>query len=85
MWSGIDPPTPNATGGRLVIFDSTGKLLALWGGGDSPCAPGDFFAPHDIWVDSHGDIYLAEVTWSAGGSKGLIGPDCHTLQKFVRV
>ena len=30
-----------------------------------------FFAPHDICVDSRGDVYVAEVTMSAGGNRGL--------------
>jgi DNA-binding beta-propeller fold protein YncE len=85
MWPGTHPPTPTATGGRMSIFDLNGRLLARWGGGDHPCAPGDFFAPHDVWVDSRGDIYVGEVTMSAGGNRGLVDPHCHCLQKFVRL
>ncbi len=83
MWPGTFPPTPNATGGRVSIFDPGGALLARWGGGDEPTAPGDFFAPHDICIDTRGDVYVAEVVMSAGGNRGLVSPDCHTLQKFV--
>lgn len=81
MWPGTSAP-PDATGGRVSVFDRSGKLLARWGGGTNPCTPGDFFAPHDICVDSHGDVYVAEVTMSAGGNRGLVSPDCHSLQKF---
>jgi DNA-binding beta-propeller fold protein YncE len=84
MWPGTTAPTPDATGGRVSVFDPWGELLARWGGGLDPCAPGDFFAPHDIRVDSRGDIYVAEVTMSAGGNRGLVPPDCHSLQKFTR-
>ena len=84
MWPGTSPPTPDATGGRLSVFDAKRNLIARWGGGDNPTAPGDFFAPHDVCVDSRGDVYVAEVTWSAGGSRGLVPPDCHALQKFTR-
>ncbi|MCI0539783.1 MAG: peptidyl-alpha-hydroxyglycine alpha-amidating lyase family protein [Verrucomicrobiales bacterium] len=84
MWPGTSPPTPDATGGRVSILDPRGKLLTGWGGGQDPTAPGDFYAPHDICIDSHGDIYVAEVVMSAGGSRGLVSPDCHTLQKFCR-
>ena len=69
----------------MSIFDTDGKLLARWGGGESPCAPGDFFAPHDVWVDPFGDIYVSEVVWSAGANKGVVSPQCHTLQKFARI
>jgi len=84
MWPGTSAPTPNAPGGRLSIFDRHGNLQLRWGGGADPCAPGDFFAPHDVWVDSRGDIYVAEVVWSAGGNLGLVPLDCHSLQKFTR-
>ncbi len=85
MWPGTQPPHPDATGGRVSIFDSRGKLLAHWGGGDNPCSPNDFFAPHDIWVDSRGDLYVSEVVRAASGNvKPPIG-DYHTLQKFERL
>jgi DNA-binding beta-propeller fold protein YncE len=84
MWPGITAPSPDATGGRLSIFDRDGRLLKRWGGGDDPCAAGDFFAPHDVCVDSHGDIFVAEVVMSGGGDRGLVPATCHSLQKFTR-
>lgn len=84
MWPGTTAPTPNATGGRVTVFDQELRPLARWGGGDSPTAPGDFFAPHDLCVDSRGDVYVAEVTWSAGANRGLVDARCHALQKFTR-
>jgi DNA-binding beta-propeller fold protein YncE len=77
-------PPANPVGARLSMFDCNGTLLARWGGGDDPTASGDFFAPHDVWADSRGDIYVGEVVMSAGGNRGLVAPTCHTLQKFVR-
>ena len=85
MWPGTSAPRQNPTGGRVSIFTPSGKLLARWGGGDNPTAPGDFFAPHDICIDSHGELYVAEVVMSAGGDRGLVSPLCHTLQKFARM
>ncbi len=85
MWPGTTAPTPDATGGRVSVFDPHGSLLAQWGGGDDPTAPGDFFAPHDICLDSRGDVYVAEVVMSAGGNRGLVPSTCHSLQKFVHV
>jgi DNA-binding beta-propeller fold protein YncE len=83
MWSGTVAPSPDATGGRISIFKPDGTLITRWGGGENPTAPGDFFAPHDIRVDSRGNVYLSEVVYSAGGNRGLVAPDCRSLQKFV--
>jgi DNA-binding beta-propeller fold protein YncE len=84
MWPGTTAPYPDAPGGRMSVFDAQGNLKARWGGGRDPCTAGDFFAPHDVCVDSRGDVYVAEVVWSAGGNRGLVPPDCHALQKFTR-
>ncbi len=69
--------------GRVSIFDPEGRVLARWGGPDR-CAPGNFVAPHDLCVDSRGDLYVAEVTHTFAGRAGLAPPDCHTFQKFIR-
>jgi sugar lactone lactonase YvrE len=83
FWPGNPAPPPGASGGRVSIFDRRGALQARWGGGANPTAAGDFFAPHDIWVDSRGAVYVSEVTLSAGGRAGLVPASCHTVQKFV--
>lgn len=85
MWPGISPPNQGATGGRISIFDLSGKLLARFGGGKRPCDAGDFFAPHDIWLDSRGDFYVSEVIWSAAGGKKPATGEYHALQKFEQV
>jgi DNA-binding beta-propeller fold protein YncE len=85
MWPGAEPPCENPPGGRVSVFNTRGELQSRWGGGENPCAPGDFYAPHDVCADSRGDLYVGEVIMSAGGYRGLISPDCHALQKFVRV
>lgn len=85
MFPGNVARPDQTTGGRVSIFDSSGRLLSRFGGGDNPCAAGDFFAPHDLAIDRHGDFYLGEVVQSAGGNRGLVDPACHSLQKFARV
>jgi DNA-binding beta-propeller fold protein YncE len=84
-WPGTGEAPRGASGGRVSIFDPKGALQARWGGGESPTAPGDFFAPHGIWIDSRGDIYVTEVVLSAGGRAGLVPTSCHSCQKFTRV
>jgi len=85
MFAGNEPPPGRTTGGRLSILDPAGGVIARIGGGERPCAPGDFFAPHDVWIDCFGDVYVGEVTMSAGGNSGAVPSDCHTMQKLVRV
>lgn len=82
LFAGVEPVDPG--GAYVCILDREGKVLDRWGGSENPCAPGDFYAPHDIWVDRFGDVYVGEVTWSAGGRKGLIPRDCPSIQKFIR-
>jgi len=69
---------------RLSVFTLEGELLSRWGGGEG-CEPGYFFAPHDLCVDSRGDIYVGEVAITSVGVGGPVPANCHTLQKFVRV
>ena len=84
MWPGTSAPSADSPGGRVSLFSPRGELVTRWGGGKDPTAAGDFFAPHGLCVDSHGDVYVAEVVMSAGGKRGLVSPDCHCLQKFTR-
>jgi DNA-binding beta-propeller fold protein YncE len=77
---------------RIALFDPHGTVLArlgdegpvveTWGAAD-PCRAGNFCAPHGLALDPNGDLYVAEVTWTIGVSKGLVGPGCHTIQKFA--
>jgi DNA-binding beta-propeller fold protein YncE len=76
---------PNPPGSRVSIFNRAGELLARWGDSGDPEACGNLYAPHDICIDSHGDLYIGEVVMSAGGNQGQVSPTCHSLQKFVRL
>ena len=76
-------PKGQSSPGRMSIFDLDGRLLVRWGGPDV-CAPGNLCAPHALAVDSRGDLYVAEVTASFAGRRGLVPSTCHTFQKFAR-
>jgi DNA-binding beta-propeller fold protein YncE len=69
--------------GRVSVYDPSGQVVARWGGADG-CAPGSFVAPHSIAADSHGDLYVAEVTWTFAVQRGWAAEHCHTLQKFAK-
>lgn len=62
----------------MSVFAPDGTVLARWGGADR-CAP------HAICVDSLGHMYVGEVTYTFAARAGLVPPDCHTFQKFIRV
>jgi sugar lactone lactonase YvrE len=68
--------------GGVRVLDLAGNLLLHWCSADRE-APGNFVAPHTLCVDSRGDLYVGEVTWTIGVSFGLVHPDTHTFQKFA--
>ncbi len=57
---------------RLTICNLDGTILARIEG-NGKREPGELMAPHGVWTDSRGDIYVAEVLQSA------------RLQKFIKV
>ena len=83
MWTGFQQPTTVSIGPdgevyvselthRLTIVEAkTGNVLSQWGDTSSH-DPGEFVAPHGAAVDSHGDLYVAEVL------------EGQRIQKFIR-
>ncbi len=77
---------------RVAMLDPNGAILArlgdrgpideMWGAAD-PCRAGNFCAPHGLALDGNGDLYVAEVAWTIGVSKGLVPAGCHTIQKLA--
>jgi hypothetical protein len=51
-------------GPRVTIVDHTGKRIARLGGAGPGMGPTEFLAPHGLTVDSHGDLYVGEVSWT---------------------
>jgi DNA-binding beta-propeller fold protein YncE len=75
-------PIQEARPGRVSVYDNEGRVLVRWGSADA-CAPGSFAAPHGLAVDSRGDVYVSEVTWTFAVSRGHVPEGCHTFQKFA--
>ena len=73
----------NRTAG-LSVRDLDGNLMARWGGKNHE-EPGSFAAPHGIWVDAQGDLYVGEVAHTALSRTGEYNERVHSLQKFIRV
>ena len=56
-------------GHRVSILSPEGALLARFGDPEEGEAPGHFTAPHGVAVDSRGDLYVGEVSYSMKGRR----------------
>ena len=80
----VNAEVPNI-GARVSVFSKKGELLGRVGGRFAGERPGEFVAPHGCTVDSRGDLYVAEVSWTARGSTETPPRELRSLQKFARV
>src|SRR4051794_27359735 len=56
-------------GPRVSIVDHRGKLIGRFGETPAGIELGKFLAPHGLAVDSRGDVYVGEVSWTADLSR----------------
>ena len=80
----VNADYPNI-GGCVTIHDLNGHRLArlgdVWRGED----PGQFISPHGIAIDSHGDIYVGEVSFAAYGRHLSPPREVRSFRKLVKV
>ena len=79
----IYPPCGHSPIARVTVCDPEGKIAAQVGG-ENPVLPGNFVAPHGIWVDKQGDFYVGEVVVNAGAVKRMAPLKPAGFQKFRR-
>ena len=88
LWAGLGTNiTGTNLGPRITITDLQGNVLARLGDQSFGPEPGRFFSPHGIAVDSKGDIYLAEVSYTdpdTGGSYKDPPIEQRSMQKFLK-
>ena len=72
-------------GPRVSIYTLDGKVQARLGDTGPGEEPGRFIAPHGIGLDSRGDIYVGEVSWTASGQYETPQRELRSLQKLVKV
>ncbi len=80
----VNADYPNI-GACVTVHDLTGRRLSRLGDVVPGEEPGQFTAPHGLAVDSRGDIYVGEVSWSAYG-KNLDPPrTARCFRKLVKI
>jgi DNA-binding beta-propeller fold protein YncE len=79
----VNKDVPNL-GARVSVLSMKGELVTRVGGRFAGEQPGEFIAPHGCAVDSRGDLYVAEVSWTAQGSQETPPREIRSLQKFAR-
>jgi len=72
-------------GARVSIVRLDGERVGRVGGRFAGEKPGEFIAPHGCVVDSRGDLYVAEVSWTALGKDMNPPRELRSLQKFAKV
>jgi DNA-binding beta-propeller fold protein YncE len=84
----VNLKAPNL-GPRLSIVDAKGKLVARLGGKEGPgLEAGKFIAPHGLALDSAGDIYVGEVSytnWKTSFPDMAMPRPLRSLQKLEKV
>jgi DNA-binding beta-propeller fold protein YncE len=84
----VNLKAPNL-GPRLSIVDAQGKLIARLGGKEGAgLEPGKFIAPHGLALDSKGDIYVGEVSytnWKTSFPDKPMPTTIRSLQKLEKV
>ena len=76
-----DPP---GMGHRVTVLSPEGKMLAHIGDPLEGEEPGKFVAPHGMAVDSHGDLYVGEVSFTIRGRHMVPPREMKSLKKLRR-
>jgi len=66
---------------RVSIFSIDGRLITRWGNENHATDDPLFVAPHAIAVDSKGDLYIGEVSFT----DAKVDRGSRTIQKFARI
>ena len=81
--SGLDDAP--GLGHRVSVFDLEGNLVSRFGAPEEGEGAGQFIAPHGIAVDSHGALYVAEVSFTIRGRHMDPPRELRSLSKYDRV
>ena len=84
---GVNYDMPNI-GPRVSVYSHKGEMLARLGVRPAGVEPGQFMSPHGLAVDSRGDIYVGEVSftnWRNRYKDQAPPAGLRSLQKLVKV
>ena len=70
---------------RIRVLDRDFKEITNFGAGTSGQEPEQFISPHGIAIDSEGSVYVAEVSYTALGSRLNPPQEVISLRKWQRV
>ena len=85
LGSAIGPNSQaSGLGPRVSVYDTEGRRQARVGDGPEGEAPGQFIAPHGVCLDSVGNIYVGEVSWTHTGQHLDPPREIRSLQKLVK-
>ena len=82
---GLGNWTGQRLGPRISVLDKNGRIIARIGEQPIGLAAGEFVAPHGISLDSKGNIYVGEVSWSAYGNNFDPPKKVRTIQKLTKI
>ena len=71
-------------GHRVTILNLDGQMLCQFGDPYEGEGPGQLIGPHGVCVDSQGDIYVGEVSYTVRGSHENPPREMRCFQKFLR-
>lgn len=72
-------------GNQVAILSPQGDRIGHIGESTGGERPGQFLAAHGLALDSRGDLYVAEVTFSVRGRHETPQRELRSLQKFMRL
>ena len=72
-------------GHRMSVYNLQGKLLTRFGSPEEGEGPDQFTAPHGVAVDSRGDLYVGDVSFTIRGQHMTPPRHLKSLRKFARV
>jgi DNA-binding beta-propeller fold protein YncE len=81
----LDGATPTTLGARVTVRDRDGRIKSEFGDGGDATEPGNMASPHGICVDSAGNLFVGEVTYTSRISRGVLPAGTHVFQRFARV